>query len=62
MVQTGGGGDHGGVEPVKQAGVIGQRLAMALSGHAIAACFDGIDDCQQFNVLPGGEFLGVEAA
>ena len=60
--RAGGGGDHGGVEPIEQARVIGQRLAMALRGHAVAAGFDGIDDCQQLNVLSGRKFLGVEAA
>ena len=62
VVQGGGRGDHGAVEAIEQAGVIGQGLGMALGGDAIAAGGDGIDDGQEVNVVSGGEFLGVEAA
>ena len=60
--RAGGRGDHGGVDPAEQAGVVGQGFGVALGGHPVAIGRQRIDHGQQFNVVAGGEFLGVEPA
>ena len=55
-------GDHRGIEPAQQAGIVRQSYGMALAGHALAACGHRIDDGHQFHVIPLSELLRMEPA